>query len=226
MLQNFLKNPFLAKSSDANFGKLVSIHLESLKAANTDNRHSSLITTTEPLYLEFASTLSTKSGNNSAKGGKTVRTHEAFTSIKAYISRKEGVIADKFPRQSATYREFFPIGLSEYHKASKANIQLLAERFIRTAQANANVLGSEMASEAKDLVDTYLATRNAQLQAMGSVKGLSSESKAKRKALAIQLYRNLLHLLASHVEDTGQVKNYFDTAIRQKPKKEVKALEE
>ena len=225
MFLNHLRNPFLSlQTSDANFSKLAGTHLERLKANNTANRFESLILQTEPLYQAYITTLTTGSGTSSSKESKTVSTNEAIANLKAYISRKEGVIADKFPKKTPVYQEFFPLGLSEYRIASKKNMQVLAERFTKAAQTHATVLGKDMAKEAQALLEAYTSSRTQQLQAIGSVKGISGESKARRKALALQLYRNLLRMLLENVEQTESVKAYFDTSFLRKVRREEKSL--
>lgn len=225
MFLNHLRNPFLnAEISDVNFGKLASTHIERLKVSNTGNRYSNLIIATEPLYQSFVATLFTGSGSTSSKESKTMRTNEALTNLKAYIGRKEGVIADKFPRNSPLYQEFFPQGLKEYRSASKKNMQVVAGRFIKAAQTYKNDLGEEIAMQAQSLLDVYITNRTEQLQAIGSVKGISSDSKIRRRALSVQLYKNLLHILMENAEQTSKVKDYFDISFLKKARKEEKPL--
>lgn len=224
MFLNHLRNPFLnLQTSEANFNKLASTHLERLKANNTGNRFDTLILQTEPLYQAYISTLNTSSGTSSSKESKTVSTNEAIINLKAYISRKEGVIADKFPKKTPVYQEFFPMGLSEYRLSSKKNVQLLAERFIKAAQLHGSVLGKEIAKEAQILLDTYATSRTQQLQAIGSVKGMSGESRARKKALALQLYKNLLCLLLENAERTEDAKTYFDISFLERSRRQEKA---
>jgi hypothetical protein len=101
---------------------------------------------------------------------------------------------------------------------------MLAERFVKASQIHSSVLGKDIAKEAQALLDTYASSRTQQLQAIGSVKGISGESKARRKALALQLYRNLLQMLLEHVEQTEYVKTYFDTSFLRKARREEKSL--
>lgn len=225
MYLHHLKNPFLnADISDANFGKLASTHLERLKSNNTNKRYDSLIALTEPLYLAFVGTLFTGSGSSSTKESKTMSTNDALVSLKAFIARKEGVIADKLPRKSPAYQEFFPQGLKEYRSASKKNLQVVAERFIKAAQTHQAILSKELVKETQTLLDAYVTSRTQQLQAIGSVKGISGESKARRKALAIQLYKNLLQILLENAEQTENVKAYFDISFVKKIRREEKPL--
>jgi hypothetical protein len=225
MFLNHLRNPFInLQTSDANFSKLAGTHLERLKANNTGNRFEALILQTEPLYQAYINTLTAGSGSSSSKESKTVSTNDAIANVKAYISRKEGVIADKFPKKTSVYQEFFPLGLSEYRLASNKNLQLLTERFIKAAQIHSAVLGKDIAKEAQVLLDTYASSRTQQLQAIGSVKGISGESKARRKALALQLYKNLLQMLLANIDQTENVKTYFDTSFLKKARREEKIM--
>lgn len=223
MFLNHLKNPFLnAQLSETNFGKLASIHLELLKANNVHTGYTDLIAATEPLYGSFIHALSSGSGSSSIKGSKTMRSNEAIAQLKQFISRKEGVIADLFPRKSSTYQEFFPAGLMEYRLGTKANLQPLTERFIQAAHTYQNVIGNHIAIEAQQLLDTYLSSRTEQLQAMGNVKGMSEDGKTKRKALAVQMYKNLLRILLENADNPDYAKAYYDVSFVRKARKETK----
>jgi hypothetical protein len=83
------------------FGRLASTHLERLKATNTNDRYLSLIAATRPLYSAFMYSIAAGIGTSADRKSKTVSTDEAVKAIKNYISRKEGVLADRFPRKSA-----------------------------------------------------------------------------------------------------------------------------
>jgi hypothetical protein len=221
MIQRHLQNPFLnSAASDVLFGRLAGTHLERLKAANANDRYLSLIAATQPLYSAFMHSITAGIGTSADRKSKTVSTDEAVKAIKGYISRKEGVLADRFPRKSAEYQAIYPQGVSQYRVANKASLPVLTERFIGSVREHGGEAGRQIAEEAQALLDHYQTLRNGQLQAIGSAKGLSTDSGEKRKALAVQLYKNLLTLLLVHAESPAAVENFFDVSFLRKVRKE------
>jgi hypothetical protein len=137
----------------------------------------------------------------------------------SYVIRKEGFIRDMFYEEPALYEEFFPQGLTEYRKASKKKLETIGERFVTVAQKYANRLGTDLGNDAQFRLNAYLSTRTAQLNAVGGVKGISEAAQASRKALSVQLFKNLLTLLMLNAETPDKVSRYFDESFLKKAKK-------
>ncbi|MGB4774355.1 MAG: hypothetical protein WBP45_04225 [Daejeonella sp.] len=225
MILFHLNNPFInSRISNANFNKMAQTHLARLKANNASKQFDGLINATDPLHEEYKKALVSGSGTSSVKEVQTMSADEGIKGIRAFISRKEGVINDKFSRKSAAYQEFFPLGLSEYTQASKKNIQLITERLIKACENSEVSAINELGTELKALLDAYLDNRETQLKSIGSVKTLSNKGKTQRDQLALQLYINLLSLLLMYASDTDKVKAYYDESFLKKAKiKEIPA---
>ena len=219
MLKHFFKNPFLNdKVSEDNFSKISLTHIERLRSNNQNNEYTLLIDATEPLYTGYRKSLAAESKEISSKQGKTISVDDMIERMKEFVSRKEGVIADKFEKGTPTYEEFFPRGTHEYTIAVKKNIELLFTRFKQVCEKYGADIGEAVGVEANNLLERFIELRKQQLGGIGGVKELDSESEAERKMLAIRLYRNLLFLLDKYAEDTARVHDFFDESMFKKSK--------
>ncbi len=224
MIYYYLSNPFLSRLSNENFGKLSSTHIERL-TANTPVTDTTLygvpVTTifdtmktgTLALYTDWKSSVDLNETQKSQKEGKTISVNAAIKDVKDVISSKEGVIADKYHRGSAFFEEFFPHGLNEYSSATKKNADILFPRFITALNTHKADFDESMLSEVNDKYNIYLHSRKTQLQSISKVKDESITSNDKRRALAMQLYRNLLTLLLIYSEEPEKAAVYFDESI-------------
>jgi len=211
MFHDHLNNPFDSKRiSSANLTTFAEKHAALLVSFNAPP---ALLEATSPLIDNFKLQLTDISNQEGKKQAKTVSVDELIDEIKKYISRKGGVITDTFPADSPTYQEFYPVGRGEYTAAAKKNIQVLVERF-RDACVNHKAelgeeIGNRMTAYARSLADA----RKNQITNMSGVKDKSSALESARNQLTKQLFINLLTLILKHIDDTEQVKNYFDTSM-------------
>lgn len=228
MINKHINNPFIAERiSDGDFNKISSYHIGSLKVYATTAEPvffgvpentiiSAMLVATEDLYNNWKSSSEIKASEKSVKEGKTINVNDAVKDIKSFISRKSGVIADKFSKGTPTYEEFFPLGLKEYSGVRLKNAERIFKRFITTLDRNKNSFDEAMFTEASEKYNTYLAARSLQLQTFGKVKDGMTVTEEKRYKLGVQLYKNLLTLLLINAETPEKVTNYFDESILKK----------
>lgn len=214
MILHHLNNPFdNERISEDDFNKIGLTHLERLDANNQNGDYTSMISSTKPLYETYKQSASAEAFEKALREGKTISVDQAITGMKHFVSRKEGVIKDKFFDKPEKYEIFFPQGLTEYSQATKGNIDMLFKRFVDAIDAHTQELGQPLKQEAETLYNNYVTLREAQLESIGEVKELDSEADAARFALAIQLFKNLLGLIGTFAEDTERVKDFFDLSI-------------
>lgn len=214
MFLHHLNNPFAnPQISEDDFLKISLTHLERLDANNQNGDYTTMINATKPLYDAYKKASSAEAFEEALREGKTISVDQAITGMKHFVSRKEGIIKDKYFNKPETYEIFFPKGLTEYSNATKGNIDLLFKRFVDAIDAHTADLGMPLKQEAETLYNNYVTLREAQLESIGEVKELDSEQDAERYALAIQLFRNLLGLISKFAEDTERVKDFFDLSI-------------
>lgn len=211
MLKGHLNNPFdSARISNANLSTFAEKHAALLTSFNGP---AELLSALTPLINNFKLRLSEISTSEGRKQAKTVSVDDLIDGIKKFISRKGGVVADKFPADSPAYQEFFPYGRGEYTKARKKNIQVLVERFrdacIKYKTELGDEIGQQMSTYALQLADM----RKVQIENISGVKDKSSTLDTARTQLTTQLFVNLLTLILANINDTGKVNNYFDTSM-------------
>lgn len=230
MIHFFLSNPLLnRKMSNYNFNKISAAHIARIKAFAPDPADtlfgvtvttimSSMIADTEAVYDAWRSTEDVESTERSKKEGRTISVDDSITDLKSFISRKKGVIADKFPKGTPAFEEFFPLGLREYSRMTKKDADTILKRFVNAVDAHKADLDPAILSEANSKYNIYLQLRKDQLQSIGKVKDGMTESERKRIRLAVQIYRNLLTLLLLNAEEPEKARNFFDESIlKRKP---------
>lgn len=238
MTTNHVKNPYLKiRIGDDNLSKYSSTHLERLRTnipQTTDmifgipvsTLFNTMITETETVFNDWKTSTEIKATEKAQKEGKTISVNQSFEDMKSFISVKEGVIADKFPKGSPVYEEFFPLGLSEYSRLNKKNANNIFKRFISTLEIHKDVFAPEMFTEATEKYNTLISLRQAQLQKIGKVIDEISVAGSKRYALEVQLYKNLLTLLLINAEHPEKAEIYFDESILKKKNKKENASEQ
>lgn len=220
MILQHLKNPFLAiRLSDNKFRKIALTNLQRLKANDQDGAYTSLVDVTQTLYDAYEQVETAEAIELTIRQEKTVTANNAITAIKAFVSRKHGVIGDIFYEDPATFEEFFPHGLTVFRRASKKNIAKLYNTFVAAIQSHATKLDADMVQDAKLLSTAYKNSRELQLEKIGNVKELDTVQDKARYVLGVQLYKNLLTLLLMHAENTKRVIDFFDLSISKTKKK-------
>ena len=225
MVNTFCKNP-IAKSTVGSdkFGNFTYRHISSLKtivpvegAVLYDKPVADILTLlktdTERCYEEWHSLLIASATDKSVREGKTISLKDALADVQNYISRKEGVVADKFPVGSPVYEEFYPLGLSEYQRVNSGNASKTFQRFLNVLNLHKEAFDAEMISEANEKVGLYDSVKSEQTSSKSKVSDNSSLVQEKRRKLSVQLYKNLLTLLLINLEEPEKVAKFFDESM-------------
>ncbi len=213
-LEHFFKNHFESdKIGDANLAKFVEIHIQNLIAANTDGRYNVMIEGTTAKYEIFADTLSSKDVKFAVQQSLTKSKDSLVEEFVKKISQKEGLIRSIWGVDSPTYQEFFPLGLSEYHKASLKNISMLMNRIINAATEHVDDIGQPFVDLFSMMRSNFTAARNAQLEKKGEVSDTRSEKNENRSVLEIELMKNLLALAAEYSGRPEKCTDFFDQSF-------------
>lgn len=219
MILNHLNNPFANPTiSEAKIDKIVDTHIQRLTANNQVGTYTQMINDTTPLFQQWRTAISTEAIEKALREGRTISVNDAVKIIKAYISRKRGVIMDVFAQGTPEYEQFYPNGAMEYADATLGNLRMLTERWIAAANSSANPQLPIMGAELQVFLNAFIAARALQLQSAGEVIENDSDSDIARAAIAKQVYKNLLQLLVIHIDDTDRVIDFFDLSITKKKK--------
>lgn len=222
MINHFLSNPFLnSPLGHKRFAQYAQSHLELVRGANTDGQFDALLAPTEAAHQALVRALGTTASAKARGQGKRLTNDEAVAKLKRFISRKAGVLADLFASPDGTvrgedtpqYKAFYPQGVSEYSRADKADILVLAERFAREAQAQAAKVGAQLEQDVRALMAQTDTSRTEQLREAGTAEDGSQQGEKERAALAVQLFANLLALLQHHKTDPETVAGYFNQGL-------------
>lgn len=220
MILQHIGNPFAnPKISEEKFDKIADTHIQRLTSNNQGGAYTNLINETTPLYTAWKTAISAEAVELAVRQGRTISVNDGVRVIKQYISRKEGVIKDVFAKGSTEYEQFFPLGLTEYSKATLGNLRTLTERWITAANTFAGQLPANLGNDCQLLLDAFNTARTNQLQTAGEVIEKDSDSDIARSALAKQLYKNLCSLIIIHIDDTERVIDFYDLSITKRKEK-------
>ncbi|MGL4360538.1 MAG: hypothetical protein ACRCSM_08590, partial [Sediminibacterium sp.] len=195
--------------SDDNLRKFVEDHLNRMVANNSTGLYSQIIQDTKILYDSFNSFIKQEDQSFTSQQGKTMLTDKILADFIALVSRREGTVKAAFGKESPEYQEFFPLGVNEYHQVSKANAEMLMERMRNKAIFYINEIGQGFVTVFSTILADFLAARKHQLQVMGEVDALKSNTAQARHALSIQLMKNLLFIAMQFVGETDRTDDFF-----------------
>ena len=146
--------------------------------------------------------------------GKTITVDGIEDSFKKTMSDKEGRIRDDLGGQFApAYLEFYPHGITEYHDATKTNIETLLQRVKTAATTHAAALGTMLSDLLKGFETNYTLARNLQQQQMGNVSDNRADTHAARTALEIALLQVIHAIAQMYPGNVEQCMAFFDFTL-------------
>jgi hypothetical protein len=213
-LIRFAINHFDTKEiSDNSLKKFAEITWRSLIANNPAGVYDKLITDTGAAYTDYYGAISDEDSKSSIKEGTTLAMKQALRAFKEAVKRKEGIVRGVFGLESAVYQEFFPLGLTEYARATLTNVETLMTRMVHAATEHQAELGADFLAQFTDLKTSFAAKRDAQLQLIGIVRGKKSATAKNRTVLEKQLMVDVLTVAANNVGKPKAMKVYFDQSF-------------
>ena len=213
-LKTFFKNIFETKEiSDSNMSKFGESHVSRLTASNPNGIYDTMIIDTNATLLTYKNAINSEDVAVANKQGKTITTDTLFAEFQDLISQKEGTIRGIFKVGSPTYETFFPLGLTEYSTANKANIEMLMNRVVAAATAIVADLPPSFLPQFTDIMENYITARKEQLSKIGNVEALKSATATARHNLSIQLMKNLLIIASNNIGNTSMLEDYFDQSF-------------
>lgn len=213
-LKTFFKNIFNTKEiSDANLSKFAQTHQARLTAANAGGVYGVQLTAITTTYNAFVAAMNAEDVEMANQQGTTITTDTIFANFKAQISQKEGIVRGIFGINSAEYQSFFPLGLTEYSTATKANVEMLMNRIVAAATTHSAALTPDFLPLFTGIKNDYAAARTAQLLKIGNVESLKSATATARQTLTNQLMTNLLIIASNNVGDTTMLEDFFDQSF-------------
>ncbi|WP_395142835.1 hypothetical protein [Armatimonas sp.] len=199
------------EASDARLNAFAFDHIQRLTQANASGALSTRLTEVQSAYTACFGTMSDEAQATAQREGLTQTANQALAALKDALSDGEAAVQVAFGKDSATYQEFFPQGLTEYRRATLTTASALFTRFVDTAKAHQAALGAAFASKYEGLLAAYLTAHSAQRIRKGAVSELKAASCIQRDLLEKILWKSALLLAAEHVGDSAALGVYFDT---------------
>jgi hypothetical protein len=210
IFKNFFDTP---KLSDDNLKKFTQDNIQRMTANNGGGTFTQLITDTTVAYTSYFGNITDKDIALALQQALTLTADTLMDNFKASVSQKEGLVKSTYGKDSPTYQEFFPHGLTEYSNATKATIETLMARMVAGATAHEADLGTPFKTLFTDYQTNYTSARNAQLGKMAVVSTERTETHSTRDVVEVQLCKNLHFIGYTFPGDADRCMDFFDQSI-------------
>ena len=213
-METFFKNHFNTnKISDDNLRKFAEIHLQRLAAKNGGGEFTTMIIDTTTAYTNYFGSITDEDTKFAVQQGLTIAVNNAVENFKKAVSQKEGIVRGNFGKDSPEYQEFFPLGVTEYSKATLQNVEMLMNRFVTAANKFAVQLGVALETEFQGYLTAFTTARTSQLLKLGEVADSKTDTSFKRDDVEIELMKNVHLIGAMYVGDINTCMDFFDQSF-------------
>lgn len=132
----------ITETSDARLNAFAFDHLQRLTQANDTGAFTSLLAQVQSAYDACFGTMTDEAQAVAQREGLTQTANEALVALKDALPDGEAAVRVAFGKNSATYQEFFPQGLTEYRRATLTTASARFTRFVDTAKIHQSALGA------------------------------------------------------------------------------------
>jgi hypothetical protein len=188
-------------------------HIQLLTSNNPGGIFTTILTDVTNSYNAYYGDMASKSVNLAVQEGLTAAMEESRTALVKNISDGERLVKYTYRDNVAFYQEFYPQGITEYHKADLPSLETITDRYRNRLTAHSADFPPAFINDFTLVRGTFMSNRTAQLAAMGTVTGEISDLATTKPALAKQLTTNLLTIALEYVGDESKAAVYFDQAI-------------
>jgi len=210
---NFFRNLFAyVQISDDELNQYTMEHAQLLAPLP---QYSSLQNDTLTAHNAYFGSISNEAIKANIQKSLTASMTAALNDFRTLAGQHEGAVRSTWGAGSPNYLRFYPLGVTEYHKATLENID---EKMTRYQQALTD-LGSQLPPAVvnafvqpaapgvtEGVILRFRAARAAQLAAKGQTDASKSAAHASRDALEIQLMKNLLTVALDAVDKSDTEK--------------------
>jgi hypothetical protein len=172
-----------------------------------------MITDTTTAYTNYFGSMTDEDTKFAVQQGLTIAVENAVDNFKKAVSQKEGIVRGNFGKTSTVYQEFFPLGVTEYSKANLANIEMLMTRFVNASNAHVAELGIPFITEFQGYLTAFTSARASQLQKIGEVVDLKTDTSFKRDDVENELMKNVHLIGAMYIGDINTCMDFFDQSF-------------
>jgi len=188
-------------------------HIERIRANDPTGIFGAILAQTETKHNALENAVNALGTDTSQREGRTKDMNEVVSDFKMKVSRVEGVISFTYDRQSGTYQEFYPKGITEYSHMTIEDAEKLIKRFTTAVDNHALELPPAVQTEFQQLLADYQAARTEQLKEKGEVGGSRDEVHTAQTALQLQLSVNVLTIALAFSGKPEKAAVYFDQSL-------------
>ena len=179
----------------------------SIPVNNPGGIYSQLITDTSAKYAAFFGQMTNAATKKAISEGLTVTMDATKALLIKHMSDLEGLVSYQFRDDPATYQEFYPQGMTEYHHANLTQLPMLIQRFQNAANAHLTAVEAAVLTAR---INAFTAARTAQTTVFAEVETLQTGRRADRKLLTLQLTTNMLTIALNNIENPDNYNNYYN----------------
>ena len=184
-----------------------------LTANNPGSVYNSIITATNTRITELDTAITARASDAGAQTGSVFTKDAARAAFQDYISRKEGLVKSTFGKPSAQYNEFFPQGLSAFHKATDEEFLNLAQTAVEKATTYETELGATFKTELTALFNAYKDALEATIDSKGETSDAQTDERLATYNLQIQLVTNVHTVALQNIEQGELALTYFNQSL-------------
>lgn len=181
-----------------------------LPANNPAGIYDTLLVDTTTCYQNLYGSMLSQMNKAGVSKGLTITVNKAFDAVINKLRALQGLIKFKFGRNSATYKEFFPKGMKEYHHATLAGAEIPFTRFRAIATMRLQADYPTEVAEISTLITNYLNAWQAKINIYSQRDITATGRHGHRKALTLQLTKSFLIIAANNLENPDKFNDYYD----------------
>jgi hypothetical protein len=172
-----------------------------------------LVAPTETAYTNLRDNRADANSSYAQQQGKTITVDNVIATFKTTVSKREAAVRVNLDKETAGYQEFFPLGLTQYSKITKATAYTLMSQFIVAAQNNVSVTGQALLDEFTLLRTDFVKARDRQEEVKGATDDKRTVWDVNSEIMKDQIHYNALTIAREYRGHPEKAGVYFDQTI-------------
>ena len=188
--------------------------IASLTANNPGGVFTTLITSLTADYTTYFGNFETKGVNIAERKGLTSSLDTVSKLFADTVRGKYNTIASVYPLGTSVYIEFFPKGLTEFSRLTRANIQGISHRMsVKATEYMASLGGAPFAAIFTTLETNITAAIGTQNTGKSVVKTITSEVLTNRTPVENQTMKAMYEVGSQFWPNQATCRSYFDFSL-------------
>jgi len=176
-----------------------------------------LVQPTQLAYDNLEKSLSETNTSSAQQHSRTLSVDSIIETFIDLISKREAAIRVHFDKNSPEYLEFFPQGITQYFKATKANVKILMDQMCVAIENKLVILGQPLLDEFKLIRADFVKARDLQEKKKGATDENRGSWDDNIIIMKKQFHYNLLTIAREYPGQPEKAKMFFDQSILRLP---------